>query len=365
MEQHRVPQNIATYQFRLVGDMTLKQFAELATGAILAFLFYSLPLPLFFKWPAVFLFSLLGIALAFLPIEERPLDRWLLSFIRSIYSPTQYFWHKEPIVPIFLQKRVVTTTEEMATAVTGDEKKLKEYLTTLPVKPTDGADQKEAVAVSKINQLLQKEGLKLVTTTPMKTVTPTFRVAPGIRVRKLGETMDSGIIFKKPITEMANLPPPQMISAEQKKRETGPTVIFKPLITPGLSNWQKVTEEKPPVQATARAAQPSTIGGLPKTDSPNVLSGVVLTSDGKFLEGAIVALMDANDLPVRALKTNALGQFFSATPLKDGQYRIETEKEGYTFDIISLEAKGKILLPIEIRAKETKQTDNLVKILEY
>ncbi|KKR52786.1 MAG: hypothetical protein UT88_C0021G0001, partial [Candidatus Woesebacteria bacterium GW2011_GWD2_40_19] len=32
MEQHPIPQNISSYQFRLVGDMTLKQFFQLAGG---------------------------------------------------------------------------------------------------------------------------------------------------------------------------------------------------------------------------------------------------------------------------------------------------------------------------------------------
>jgi len=51
MEQHPIPQNITGYQFRLVGDMTLKQFAMLAGGIIVALLFYYSPFPAFFKFP--------------------------------------------------------------------------------------------------------------------------------------------------------------------------------------------------------------------------------------------------------------------------------------------------------------------------
>lgn len=94
MEQHAVPQDITGFKFKLVGDMTLKQFGELAGGAILAYLFYASNWHPFLKWPFVILFGLLGVALAFVPIEERPLDLWIINFFRAIYRPTLYVWKK-------------------------------------------------------------------------------------------------------------------------------------------------------------------------------------------------------------------------------------------------------------------------------
>jgi len=38
MEQHPIPQQITSYEFKLVGEMTLKQFAKAAGGIILALL---------------------------------------------------------------------------------------------------------------------------------------------------------------------------------------------------------------------------------------------------------------------------------------------------------------------------------------
>ena len=98
-EQHPVPQHISSYQFRLVGDMTIKQFLELAGGAGVALLFYASPLPAFLKWPFIAFFALAGAALAFLPIQDRPLEQWVSAFFRSIYSPTILYWTqaKEPI----------------------------------------------------------------------------------------------------------------------------------------------------------------------------------------------------------------------------------------------------------------------------
>lgn len=84
---------------------------------------------------------------------------------------------------------------------------------------------------------------------------------------------------------------------------------------------------------------------------PNLLTGFIHDRSGKTIEGAILEIRDASGSPVRAFRTNKLGQFLSATPLPPGPYEIETEKEGYQFDIIKVELKGEILSPIEIISK--------------
>jgi hypothetical protein len=94
IQQHPLPQDISSYRFRLIGDMTIKQFASLAVCIILALITYSFPLPFFFKYPIVFAFLLLGVGMAFVPVQGRSLDVWLVAFIKSIYSPTQYTWKK-------------------------------------------------------------------------------------------------------------------------------------------------------------------------------------------------------------------------------------------------------------------------------
>lgn len=98
MEQHPVPQNVTSFQFRLIGDMTLKQFGYLAVCSVVAFICYKLPLPSFFTLPLAVGMFLFGFGLAFVPIEERPMDVWVLAFLKSIYSPTQYVWRREPPV---------------------------------------------------------------------------------------------------------------------------------------------------------------------------------------------------------------------------------------------------------------------------
>src|SRR3990170_7107193 len=103
MEHHPVHQNITSFEFRLIGDMTLKQFVILATGSIFAYIFWLLPLPQIIRFPLSGLSAFSGIAFAFLPLEDRPLHRWALSFLRSIYSPTQYLFQKSEEVPFYLR----------------------------------------------------------------------------------------------------------------------------------------------------------------------------------------------------------------------------------------------------------------------
>lgn len=110
MEQHAVPQDITGFKFKLVGDMTIKQFGELAGGAVIAYIFYASGWHPIFKWPLVFFFGFMGFALAFLPIEERPLDIWIINFFKSIYQPTLYIWKKVAVVPTTASALNMTTT---------------------------------------------------------------------------------------------------------------------------------------------------------------------------------------------------------------------------------------------------------------
>ncbi|MDD3679251.1 MAG: PrgI family protein [Candidatus Shapirobacteria bacterium] len=97
MNQHPIPQHISSYQFRLIGEMTLEQFGKVAGGCIIALVFYALPLPGFVKWFLIILSASSGALFAFVPVEGRPLETWIISFIKSIYSPTEYVWEKSPV----------------------------------------------------------------------------------------------------------------------------------------------------------------------------------------------------------------------------------------------------------------------------
>jgi hypothetical protein len=94
MENHPIPQDVTGFQFKLIGDMTIKQFAFVAAGAILAFVIFYLPIPFGVRLPLCVLFALSGAGLAFAPIEGRPADLMAGYFLKALLTPNQYAYHK-------------------------------------------------------------------------------------------------------------------------------------------------------------------------------------------------------------------------------------------------------------------------------
>ena len=90
---------------------------------------------------------------------------------------------------------------------------------------------------------------------------------------------------------------------------------------------------------------------LALTTFPNVISGIVKDSSSNYLDGCIAVIYDKEGLPVRALKTNKLGQFTGSTPLPNGTYVLALEKDNYTFDVLQMELAGQVLPPLQIMAK--------------
>lgn len=260
MDQHPVPQPITSYEFRLVGDMTLKQFGKLAGGIILALIVYGINPPGFIKWPLIVLFAGLGALMAFVPFEGRPVDVWIIAFFKRIYSPTLYSWQsKNKNAPLSPPVKTV-----------------------LPSRPI-----------------------------PTQTVPPT--------VSTVQTPIQTSVNPRpKPVLPYIPKPPPQRPNLQEKRVE-------------------------------ARFMTNTFIPAAPTM--PNIIVGYAHTPEKRIIDSAIIEIRDPQGTPVRALKTNQLGQFQTATPLANGEYEIELEKEGYSFDIIKVKLEGKPIPPIEIISK--------------
>ncbi len=291
MEQHPIPQQISSYEFRLVGSMTLRQFFKLAGGVIIAFIFYASHLPFFLKWPGALASVGLGISLAFIPINERPLEVYIIAFLRSVFNPTIYLWQKQTnqidlLETSFRAQEQEETEEEPP--LPSKAPQLEEFLASLP------SSQQPASA----------------------------SVAPPA-------------------------PPPP-----------SPTPTSTPTQTSPLIPSSHPNRNPPPEPLASSKAPPSAVqaefGQIPLPEPPktaNIIVGMVTDAQGKIVEDAIVEIQDNQGNPVRALRTNRLGQFQTATPLANGDYLILTEKEGHQFDILKVKAEGKVIPPIRIRAK--------------
>ncbi len=320
-EMHPIPQQISAYQFRLVGDMTLKQFFQVAGGALVALLVYSSSLPSFIKWPLVIFFFLFGIALAFFPLEDRPLSKWIFLFFKAIYSPTIYYWQRsEGKLNVFQPEAHEVQLPTLLSTPTPVQK----------IPEIERLEKKENEFLSKISSL--------------------FKQITKIRSRPiLSEKEESSLqenLLRKGTTPV--IPEQKFIRVEKKGEEEKETFRETPSV-PSI-DLKPMIGKKPSLESTAKfslEASPPT----PPT-KPNVVVGQVIDTDGKIVEGAIIEIRDSEGRPVRALKSNKLGHFMIVTPLINGRYEIITEKEGLTFEPLVFEAKGQIIPPIAILAKK-------------
>lgn len=355
MQQHPVPQNVTQYQFRLVGDMTLKQFLELLGGIVVAYLFYSSNLYSIFKWPLALSSILLGFGLAFFPIEDRPLDQWIVNFIKSIYAPTRYIWKKTNKIPhIFtftahpiIERVTATKTVKAPTIadlqpgkdsdISDDERQRLNVLDAMlarsasqnpsaasPAIPTPVVTDKPSVTVHKLKPISQIGGSTIfqASARPKPVIQPTQVI------------LDSKTI-EVPKTESQTIPTPTAAPAADPTRPSQPVFVAKPTVT---------------TNATTSTATPVNIHLPAAPSSPNLVVGMVVTKDSKIVENAIVQIVTTDGIPARAMKTNSLGQFYISTPLSKGVYNLEVEKEGFIFPVNKLVIEDKIVPPLLLRS---------------
>jgi len=310
MEQHPIPQQISSYEFRLVGDMTLKQFTKLALGVILAFLVFKSGLPVYFRFPLALFLGLLGVASAFLPIHDRPFEEWVINFFRRAYSPTIFLWKKKESDYAFATVTASPPVPKTKTVHVEDKySKLNEYAGTFPQVSSSVVSPPETESKENAERVLSKPQLQPQPI--MKKVTETGGLAaPNLDIDKTDEISSE-----------------TMGKIKDALRGPKPT-----------GNFSQPEYEKTPMPAT-----PTT---------PNIINGIILNEKGGVLEGAIVEIQDIGGNPIRAMRTNSLGQFQTATPLSEGDYLIIVEKEPYRFDIIKLKTERKIVPPIKIQAKK-------------
>ena len=186
MEQHAVPQNVTTYKFRLVGDMTLQQFLELAAGLVVAWIIFNSKINFLLKWIFGPFAAFFGFALAFIPIDDRPLHTWLVNFFKAIYSPTQFIYRQQPKPLDFFTSPPVVPVDTLVKA--GQTYELEEYLKTLPPSTASSFDLAEKKYLEYINSLFGALGINqkpLRLTDPSPLQNPIKSNIGGVRIRQL------------------------------------------------------------------------------------------------------------------------------------------------------------------------------------
>jgi len=318
MQQHPIPQNVTGYKFHLVGDMTIRQFVELASGIVLAWLTFSSQLNFLFKWTLGPLAAFMGFALAFIPVEDRPLDQWIINFFKSIYNPTQYlFKSNSKSLDIFSPTKSKPSESKYKLA---DPAKLDNYLQTLPPTQATAFDQAEKKYLDHIGNLFGALGSKIKKVKKEEDSSPPIldsSAVKGIRIRKLNHPQmcllpHATAIKPPPALKQAAIPVPQPTVAKPKSKIK---VTPKSLKPPKKPPPPSVNSSKANASETTYAKN-IIMPQLP--EKPNLLSGITLEKQGKIIPNVILEIRDSKNNPVRAFKSNRLGQFFISTPLIDG-----------------------------------------------
>lgn len=442
MEEHAVPQDITGFKFKLVGDMTIKQFGELAFGAATAYVIYASGLYPLFKWPLVVFFALFGVALAFLPISERPLDVWLINFFKAIYKPTYYVWKKDAVarvvseadfMPGFMASASTDITRgQPATAVAPawpfPQPKKPELNTTTPIPESKKEPTPEEVPDNTPKQTVPDGGKILSVEDLLKQRQGTIsQTPPSTSAPKTGEGIDKEMVKgTAPVTAEESTPEgaatpltvDQLVTLRQQKQSSNEQSTSQALsegekkiaeqaeavktlmiqidelknkialdpkanqeemakqLTELLEKRSEASEKlsalrkqvsdtrvsavampeyKEPVKAPAKVrvvpkATPQQAPTIRLTDLPNVINGLVTDNFDKPLEGVILVIKDQAGNSIRAFRTNKIGQFIVSTPMQDGTYLLELEKNGFNFDSLEVTLSGQVLAPLTIKA---------------
>lgn len=474
-QAHPIPQNVTNFEFHLVGDMTLKQFGYLAAGLGFAFLVFTTlsTIQPIIAWPLIIISALLGVAFAFLPIQERPLDHWVAAFFKAIFQPTSLKYSSKIINaedPLFSRRlghyiKTYKYNEIRALAPLGNPNLLPKAFSSpspangpgtapsMPQKKQNFIDKFKAgqtsFAVPQIQHPHQApQGTVKTPTQTLNSTLPTPNPQPPATPLQTtsptpGILRNMNVISKLPLKPLSGSPLPQSqpqtpapkqepskpgstsepadlkktVELAREAQETQQEIVKieaslsqikqqaaqpgtdpktyveefedlltelqklnekasktaqqlakvsnlpqKPLSPPTPSETAAVSETPGAPETIAQAPPPpkppkaQSIPTLKLTSFPNIINGIVTDSQGNYIEGAIVVAHDRQGLPVRALKSNKLGQFVAATPLPNGEYSIVVEKENLSFDRVGIELNNEILPPILVAAKKIAAT---------
>lgn len=219
-KQHPIPQQVLGVEFKLVGDLTLKQFGYLAAFGVLAYAAYAAPLPTILRFILAFSFLAAGVGLALVPVQDQPLDQWIANLFRAIYAPTRWVWRKIAEPPEFLVAPVPKLAKPAKEAVSPEEaqRRLREYLATLKegeeLEPVDLAEKQRLEA---INLEMQTIVTEVVPPTPPPT--PTLEEIAPAAPSRVAETPKV-----KPKPPPPPAPPPPLPERRSEKAEEKPSL---------------------------------------------------------------------------------------------------------------------------------------------
>ncbi len=385
MREHPIPQDITGYRFHLIGNMTLKQFAMILAGAILALIFYKTNLPSFIRYPVALGFAISGLAAAFVPIEGRPLDQWIVNFIKVLYKPTKFDWKREPQIPDAFTYEPPTNQKQQDAPVDLSpirKDRVKEFLQSInhPQIEKDEFEIEEEKRVDRVLQTFNNLGVS-----EQKGIKQAQKPNLKVRVRKM-KAMNPAVIYDKnkqaegdaqlfeEISEENQELENQKFNKPNQNQEEPPMNVDEATAVQQESHQEQPEEQEEQEEVSEEtnqgladqtsvpaapvfngsAQQASYNQDLPfpnKPSRPNQLVGMTLSASNNLISGARIEIQNERGSTITAVKSNALGQFFITQSLPSGTYFIKTRHDNYEFNPLRIDLKNEIVEPLEIRAE--------------
>lgn len=306
MEQHAIPRQVTTFEFKLIGFLTLKQFLVLAIFGLFALLFYFLFQGNIFGilLAAVVLGG--GAVISLVPFQDRYLDEWARLLIKGLNSNTQYIYHKKNKMATlhYLHDLYFTEDPHRVMAHIESKEKLNAYL----------AAQKQQKQPNK-----RKEHVQMLMNSSTKQ----------LQAKQFQPTVSAAVAAPESTAVPQAQPVPPDNQTPQTPVSTGPQT---PLSRPGQTS------------ASTQAQQ---------MKHP-FFTGIIRNNRSIPLPGILVYIKDSQDNSIRILKTNPHGVFATYSALPVGQYSVEIKdpNKNYFFDRMSINVETSNPKPFEFRSKE-------------
>jgi hypothetical protein len=234
MQQHAIPQNVTNFEFKIVGFLTLKQFAMIGTCSVIAFICYFIIENFVAKIAFIIFFVGLGILLTFGSVQQIPFYRWIIIFVKAIFSPTQRVWIKAAEPPQYFSTTYAKDIKPIDKRVFEDRSKLSSYLQTLPATSKNQLDMVEHQRIQSLGLLNHQSGIK---NQPQVYTPPQLSQLPPMQ--SVIKSSDQSIVMP---AHDAQHTPPQVTLSQQKVQPTMPAI---PIQTPSFP-------QNPPTQTVPK-----------------------------------------------------------------------------------------------------------------
>lgn len=243
------------------------------------------------------------------------------------------------------QLKIVEPSQEM---IQEEVNKLKTSLTTIDNKQLANLSKEQRTEMIRKLENLEKETVITKQYDEIKATAERRRINSELSamLHQMGQKLPEVAATPQGTTQKI-----ETLKTEEKKQTTP---AQKAQVIAEIKELQRLAEARKAAERSRPTvkAQPAYGKMLPNTPTiPNVINGIVKDTKGLLLSTVVIIVKDSKGDPVRAFKTNKIGQFALSTPVPNGVYTLELEKEGFEFDIIEVDVNGAIMQPIEIKAR--------------